>query len=182
MCPPQSQPPPSCLDATIIFFCFCHEACAILVPGPEIEPMSLTLEAWVLTTGPLRKVKVAHSSPTLCNPMDSAVHGLLQARILEWVAIPFSRQSSWSRDQTWVSHIADSLLSEPPGKREDHQGSPDANIILTFVIFITLLFLGTSPPMCTFLNNTNISLLLTFKLLLDWFCQISFTRGSVNSS
>ena len=36
----------------------------------------------------------------------TSVHGILQARILEWVAIPSSRVSSWSRDQTWVSHIA----------------------------------------------------------------------------
>ena len=48
---------------------------------------------------------------TLCDPVDyrplgSSVHGILQARILEWVAIPFSRGSSWPRDQTWVSHIA----------------------------------------------------------------------------
>ena len=49
---------------------------------------------------------------TLCNPMDfcspagSSVHGILQARILQWVAISFSRGSSWSRDQTLVSLIA----------------------------------------------------------------------------
>ena len=48
---------------------------------------------------------VALSRSTLCNPMDcsppgSSVHRLLQARILEWVAIPFSRESSWPRDQT----------------------------------------------------------------------------------
>ena len=36
------------------------------------------------------KVKVAQSCPTLCDPMDYTVHGILQARILEWVAVPFS--------------------------------------------------------------------------------------------
>ena len=51
---------------------------------------------------------VTRSCLTLCNPMDcsppgSTVHGILQARILEWVAMPFSRGSSWPRDQTWVS-------------------------------------------------------------------------------
>ena len=35
------------------------------------------------------KVKVAHSYPILCDPMDYTVHGILQARILEWVAFPF---------------------------------------------------------------------------------------------
>ena len=47
--------------------------------------------------------KVAQSCPTLCNTMGYRVHGTLQARILEWVAIPFSRGSSQPRDQTWVS-------------------------------------------------------------------------------
>ena len=42
--------------------------------------------------------------PTLCDPMGcSCVHGILQARILEWVAVPFSRGSSWPRDRTWVA-------------------------------------------------------------------------------
>ena len=45
------------------------------------------------------KVKVAQSYLTLCDPMDYTVHGLLQARILEWVAFPFSKGSSQSRDQ-----------------------------------------------------------------------------------
>ena len=53
---------------------------------------------------PLRRVR-------LCDPMDysplgSSVHGILQARILGWAAIPFSRGSSWLRDQTWVSGMA----------------------------------------------------------------------------
>ena len=41
-----------------------------------------------------------------CSPSDSFIHGILQARILEWVAISSSRSSSWPRDQTWVSCIA----------------------------------------------------------------------------
>ena len=49
---------------------------------------------------------VAQLCPTLCNPMDCAVHGILQARILEWVAFPFSRGSSQPRDRTQVSHTA----------------------------------------------------------------------------
>ena len=44
------------------------------------------------------KVNVAHSCPTLCNPMDLLVHGILQARILEWIAFPFSRGSTQPRD------------------------------------------------------------------------------------
>ena len=45
-------------------------------------------------------------SDSLCSLPGSSVHGILQARILQWEAIPFSRGSSWAGDQTWVSHIA----------------------------------------------------------------------------
>ena len=51
-------------------------------------------------------VKVAQLCLTLCDPMDYTVHGILQARILEWVAFPFSRGSSQPRDLTQVSHIS----------------------------------------------------------------------------
>ena len=51
-------------------------------------------------------VKVAQSCPTLCDPMDYTVHGILQTRILEWVAFPFLRGSSQPRDRTQVSHTA----------------------------------------------------------------------------
>ena len=51
-------------------------------------------------------VKVTQSCPTLCDPMDYTVHGILQAITLEWVAFPFSKGSSQPRDQTQVSHIA----------------------------------------------------------------------------
>ena len=52
------------------------------------------------------KVKLSQSCLTLCYPMDYIVHGILQARILEWVAFPFSRGSSQPRDRTQVSCIA----------------------------------------------------------------------------
>ena len=58
----------------------------------------------------LNKLLVAKLCPTLCDPIDcsppvSSVHGILQARILERVAIPFSRGSSRCRDQTHISYI-----------------------------------------------------------------------------
>ena len=52
------------------------------------------------------KVKVTQSCLTLCKSMDYTVHGILQVRILEWVAFSFSRGSSQPRDRTQVSHIA----------------------------------------------------------------------------
>ena len=55
-------------------------------------------------------VLVLQLCPILWDPMDysstgSSVHGISQARIVKWVAIPFSRGSSWPRDRTWVSCI-----------------------------------------------------------------------------
>ena len=52
------------------------------------------------------KVKLAQSCPTLCDSRNYTVHGILQARILEWVAFPFSRGSSQPRDRSQVSRIA----------------------------------------------------------------------------
>ena len=69
------------------------------------------------------KVLVAQACPTLCDPMDcrppgSSVYGILQARILEWVAIPFSRGSSQPRDRTQVSALqAESLLPSEPQEK-----------------------------------------------------------------
>ena len=63
------------------------------------------------------KVNITQWCPTLCDPTDDAVHGILQARILEWVAFPFSRRSSQPRDQTRSPAMqADSLPAEQPGK------------------------------------------------------------------
>ena len=58
-----------------------------------------------------KKVLVAQLCPILCNPMScslpgSSVHGIFQARTLEWVAILFSRQSFWPRVGNWISCIA----------------------------------------------------------------------------
>ena len=64
----------------------------------------------------IQLVLVAQSCPTLCNPMDcslpgSSVHGISQARILKWVAVPFSKGSSWYRDWTRISCIADRFFT-----------------------------------------------------------------------
>ena len=63
------------------------------------------------TTQPVMKVKVAQSCPSLCDPMDYTVCGILQARSLEWVALPFSRGSSQPRDWIQVSRIAGGFLT-----------------------------------------------------------------------
>ena len=52
------------------------------------------------------EVKIPQSCMTFCDPKDYTVHGILQARILEWVLFPLSRGSSQPRNQTQVSRIA----------------------------------------------------------------------------
>ena len=70
-------------------------------PYAEVEVMAFP-PAYVCVC-----VLVAQLCPTLCDSMDCSysVHGIYQARILEWIAIPFSRASSSPRDQIWISHI-----------------------------------------------------------------------------
>ena len=100
---------------TVIFFCYVQNV--------------LLYTYIVLNTLCCVKVLVTQLCPTFWDPMDchllgSFVHRILQARILEWVANPFFRGSSWPRDRTQVririeieSELqADSLPSEPPGK------------------------------------------------------------------
>ena len=74
-------------------------------PASPLEQIFISLssgEKWKL---------VSQLCPTLCDPMDycsppgSSTHGILQARILEWVAIPFSRESSQPSDRTQISCI-----------------------------------------------------------------------------
>ena len=71
--------------------------------------------------------KLLQSCPNLCDPVDcalpsSSVHGILQAKILEWVAVPFSRWSSPSKGWTWVSCIfcitGRFFIAESPGKSQ----------------------------------------------------------------
>ena len=70
------------------------------------------------------KILVTQLCPTLCNPVDcsppgSSIHGILQARILEWVAIPFSRDLPDPGIKPRSPSLqADSLLSEPPGSKQ----------------------------------------------------------------
>ena len=98
-----------------------QEANGVVGAGPEEEQHRLAKQllqgghfSFQCRVNPLRclrsEVKSLQSCPTLCDPVDcslpsSSVHGILQARILEWVAISFSRGSSWPRDRTWVSCI-----------------------------------------------------------------------------
>ena len=82
----------------------------------EKKLQSIHLVFWIVNS------EVTQLCPTLCDPVDCSlpgfsVHGILQARILEWVTISFSRGSSRPRDRTRSLALeADTLTSEPPGK------------------------------------------------------------------
>ena len=82
-------------------------------------------QSWLPFPAPGKwKWNFSRSVVTLCDPTDcslpgSFVHGIFQARVLEWVAISFSRGSSQPRDRTWVSHIGRQRLYHLK-----HQGSP----------------------------------------------------------
>ena len=74
-----------------------HLIALAFISGPCLDPFLL----WRL----VKWVKVAQSCPTLGDPMNYTVHGILQERVLEWVAFPFSRGSSQPRNWTGYSHI-----------------------------------------------------------------------------
>ena len=89
--------------------------------------------------------EVAQLCPTLCHPVDysspgSSVHGILQARILEWVAISFSRGSSQPRDQTRVSCIAGRRFSLW-ATREAMADEAKSNYASTFSLYLEQVYI-----------------------------------------
>ena len=93
-------------------------------PTPPVSPAMLADSLLLSHQGSQTKIMsdsclvMSTLQPMDCSPPGFSGHGTLQARILEWVAIPFSRGSSRPRDPTWVFHVAGRffILSEPPGK------------------------------------------------------------------
>ena len=109
--------------------------------SPELKLKSSASELGFSMTTPTTSL-VVQLYPTLCNPMDcsppgSSAHGILYTRILEWVAIPVSRGSSWPRDRTCVSCISRQILhrwaTRKPYRNESPFPSPG--------IFLTQVFL-----------------------------------------
>ena len=90
---------------------------SIFWPGLESTPdsliyissISISISISIIYLYLCMHAKSLQTCQTLCNPIDhnptgSSVHGILQAKVLEWVAMPFSRGSSWLRDRTRVSY------------------------------------------------------------------------------
>ena len=99
----------------------------------------------------------AESCPTLCGPMDcglsgSSVHGIFKARLLEWVAISYSRGSSWPKDQTLVSCI--SYISRQILYYWCHQGSPLNSLIFCITSFSVYTSLSKLCVLCLLVSNS----------------------------
>ena len=94
------------------------------------------------------KVKVAQSCPTLCNPTDCTVHGILQARILEWVAYSFSRGSSRPRNRTGISCIAGRFFTSWAIREVIFHGNEFTVLVLESLFKIFYLLLGYLVSFC----------------------------------
>ena len=86
-----------------------HKLNFAVIPGHHLE--SLKRQKLSLHISPSSSAQLLQSCPTLCDPMKGdrsgfSVHGILQARLLEWVVMPFSRGSSQPRDQTQISYVS----------------------------------------------------------------------------
>ena len=128
--------------------------------------------------------KIAQSCLTLCNPMDYIVHGILQARILEWVAIPFSKGSFPPRDRTYVSCIGRQSLSHW-ATREAHGFVVYGLIVVRYVPFMSPFWRFFSINWCWILSKTSstsieiIGCFLFFNLL-TWYITLIGLQKSKN--
>ena len=128
------------------------ECCILVCPESEATTKKNRCVSFLTTVVTVNnhqrsESEVAQPCPTLCDPMGcslpgSSVHGIFQARVLEWVAISFSRGSSQPRDRTRVSHtVADALPSEPllflttvvtMNNHQRREGAKSENVLLQF--------------------------------------------------
>ena len=132
------------------------------------------------------KVLVAQLCPTFCNPMDSFLHGILQARILEWVAIPFSRGPSRFRDQTQVPHSAGRYFTlwatdsyANLHSHQQHKGSLFSTSLLTLVIVFLIIAILTDVKwyltmvlICIFLMINDVAHLFIYQLVCVSVCLL----------
>ena len=124
------------VDVFLEFSCFLYDPTNVgnLVSGSSAFSKP-SLYIWKFLAHVLLKVKVVQLCLTLCDFMDYIIHGILQARILEWVAFPFSRVSSQPRIEPRSPSLqADSLPAEPQGKPK-HTGVGSLSLLQQ--IFLT---------------------------------------------
>ena len=115
-----------------------HNALKTDTPGYSDQEKSLNLSLTGVGVCS-QSALVAQLCPALCNPMDcslpgSSVHGILQARILEWVDIPFPRGSSQPRDWTWASCIAGGLFTIWATMEVPMSGAGEYNLLIRLLL------------------------------------------------
>ena len=143
------------------FLCLCWaESNLVIAPPPSTSSFSFPIEKM--------KVWITQSPPTLCNPKNyslpgTSVPGILQARILEWVAIPFSRGSSQPRGRTQVSCIA--------GRFFTNRGTREAPFTFTITYLLQISFLSASwafYALSPFQSLVNGRRAITARYFLKW--------------
>ena len=120
---------------------------------PLLQEIHENIKRWLgitsLTNFQIYISEVTQSCPTLCDPVDdslpgSSIHGIFLARLLEWVAISFSRRSSQSRDRTRVSHIPgrrfNLCATREAGKQLEEQCNSEITTILSVFLLDHLAF------------------------------------------
>ena len=114
----------------------------------------VTLPSLPLPLPPMKvNLKVTQSCLPLCDPMNCTVHGILQARILEWVAISFSRGSSQPRSPALQ---VDSLPAEPQGKPHEDKTQGKLSDFSVYRYYLTLPYLTTW--WCSWTTEVNVPL------------------------
>ena len=144
------------LSLLSLSLCLC--LCLLLPPPPppathtDTHTVKITWCNKSLTPGCI----VSQSCPTLCSsmgcsPPGSSVHGILQARTLEWVAMPSSRESFWPRDQTYISCgscIAGGFFTtEPQGKLYEAYVITDS---VNCILFLCTVLSSSNFLLCSF--------------------------------
>ena len=128
------------------------------------------------------KVLITQSCQTLCNSTNcslpgSSVHGILQARILEWVAIPFSRGSSRPRDQTQVSCISRQILYHVNSSPKSHQFQFSHSVISNSASPRT----AALQASLSITNSQSLLKLLSIELVMDREAWHAAVHGVANS-
>ena len=154
----------SCYKQSTSLFLICH----LLTP----RVLSLTLLRFYLLAQSCFLSNAMHtwslqSGLTLCNPMNcslpgSSVHWILQARMLEWVAMPSSRGSSRLRDWTYISYAA--CIGRWVLNHQHHLGSPLTNTISSVInVWIPSPRISSSPYILSFIPVNSLSPMLYHK-------------------
>ena len=120
------------------------------LPRPSLYPHQLTPHSWLTET--LKPAKSRRSCPALCSPMfcdlpSASVHRILQARMLEWVAVPSSRGSFRPRDRTCISYVSAgrSFTTSVAWEAKENLMVP-ARAFLHFCFLICCWILEICPP------------------------------------